>query len=81
MGILEQKKIYIVLLNYPLGLPLLNIGMCGYFGTKKKSGSNRCNPLNSSIDIDDEKLELKKEVGIHLKKKNHTEYIFLLKFR
>ena len=81
MGILEQKKKKIVLLNYPLGLPLLNIGMCGYFGTKKKSGSNRCNPLNSSIDIDDEKLELKKEVGIHLKKKNHTEYIFLLKFR
>ena len=53
MGILEQKKKKIVLLNYPLGLPLLNIGMCGYFGTKKKSGSNRCNPLNSSIDIDD----------------------------
>ena len=51
MGILEQKKKKIVLLNYPLGLPLLNIGMCGYFGTKKKSGSNRCNPLNSSIDI------------------------------
>ena len=27
--------------------------MCGYFGTKKKkkkSGSNRCNPLNSSIE-------------------------------
>ena len=24
--------------------------MCGYFGTKKKSGSNRCSPLNSSID-------------------------------
>ena len=49
----KKKKniyIYIVLLNYPLGLPLLNIGMCGYFGTKKKSGSNRCNPLNSSID-------------------------------
>ena len=24
--------------------------MCGYFGTKKKAGSNRCSPLNSSID-------------------------------
>ena len=24
--------------------------MCGYFGTKKKSGSNRCSPLNSSVD-------------------------------
>ena len=24
--------------------------MCGYFGTKKKSGPNRENPLNSSID-------------------------------
>ena len=23
---------------------ILNIGMCGYFGTKKKSGSNRCSP-------------------------------------
>ena len=48
VGILEPKKI--VLLNYPLGLSLLkyrnvwvfwfclylNIGMCGYFGTKKK---------------------------------------------
>ena len=50
--------------------------MCGYFGTKKKSGSNRCNPLNSSIDIDDAKLELKKEVGIHLKKKKTTQNIF-----
>ena len=73
-----KKKKKIVLLNYPLGLPLLNIGMCGYFGTKKKSGSNRCNPLNSSIDIDDEKLELKKEVGIHLeKKKPHRIYFFI----
>ena len=65
----------IVLPNYPLICLYLNIGMCGYFGTKKivllnyplnlsllkyknvwvfwnkkKSGSNRCSPLNSSID-------------------------------
>ena len=50
-GYFGTKKKNIVLLNYPLGLPLLNIGMCGYFGTKKKSGSNRCSPLNSSISL------------------------------
>ena len=33
-GYFGTKK-NIVLLNYPLGLSLLNIGMCGYFGTKK----------------------------------------------
>ena len=49
-----------------------------FWNKKKKSGSNRCNPLNSSIDIDDEKLELKKEVGIHLKKKKpHRIYFFI----
>ena len=48
MGILEQKKI--VLLNYPLGLSLLKYRNVWVFWNKKKSGSNRCNPLNSSID-------------------------------
>ena len=56
-GYFGTKKKNIVLLNYPLGLPLLNIGMCGYFGTKKKSGSNRCNPLNSSIDFSIKKFK------------------------
>ena len=48
MGILEQKKI--VLLNYPLGLSLLKYRNVWVFWNKKKSDSNRCNPLNSSID-------------------------------
>ena len=48
MGILEPKKI--VLLNYPLGLSLLKYRNVWVFWNKKKSGSNRCSPLNSSID-------------------------------
>ena len=48
MGILEQKKI--VLLNYPLGLSLLKYRNVWVFWNKKKSGSNRYSPLNSSID-------------------------------
>ena len=48
MGILETKKI--VLLNYPLGLFLLKYRNVWVFWNKKKSGSNRCSPLNSSID-------------------------------
>ena len=69
----------IVLPNYPLVLSLLkHRNVWVFWNKKKKSGSNRCNPLNSSIDIDDEKLELKKEVGIHLKKKKpHRIYFFI----
>ena len=48
MGILETKKI--VLLNYPLGLSLLKYRNVWVFWNKKKSGSNRCSPLNNSID-------------------------------
>ena len=48
MGILEPKK-KIVLLNYPLGLSLLKYRNVWVFWNKKKSGSNRCSPLNSSI--------------------------------
>ena len=40
----------IVLLNYPLGLSLLKYRNVWVFWNKKKSGSNRYNPLNSSID-------------------------------
>ena len=40
----------IVLLNYPLGLFLLKYRNVWIFWNKKKSGSNRCSPLNSSID-------------------------------
>ena len=43
-----KKKI--VLLNYPLGLSLLKYKNVWVFWNKKKSGSNRCSPLNSSID-------------------------------
>ena len=49
MGILETKKI--VLLNYPLGLFLLKYKNVWVFWNKKKSGSNMCSPLNSSIDV------------------------------
>ena len=52
MGILETKKI--VLLNYPLGLSLLKYRNVWAFWNKKKSGSNRCSPLNSSIDKETE---------------------------
>ena len=45
----NKKKI--VLLNYPLGLSLLKYKNVWVFWNKKKSGLNRCNPLNSSIDI------------------------------
>ena len=48
MGILKHKKI--VLLNYPLGLSLLKYRNVWVFWNKKKSGSNRYNPLNSSIE-------------------------------
>ena len=41
----------IVLLNYPLGLSLLKYRNVWVFWNKKKSGSNRNSPLNSSIDI------------------------------
>ena len=47
-----NKKKKIVLLNYPLGLSLLKYRNMWVFWNKKKSGSNRCSPLNSSIDID-----------------------------
>ena len=48
MGILEQKKI--ILLNYPLVLSLLKYRNVWVFWNKKKTGSNRCSPFNSSID-------------------------------
>ena len=48
VGILEPKKI--VLLNYPLGLSLLKYRNVWVFWNKKKSSSNRCSPLNSSIE-------------------------------
>ena len=40
----------IVLPNYPLVLSLLKYRNVWVFWNKKKSGSNRCSPLNSSID-------------------------------
>ena len=40
----------IVLPNYPLILSLLKYRNVWVFWNKKKSGSNRCSPLNSSID-------------------------------
>ena len=43
---LKEKK------NYQV-LPLLKGRLSGYFGTNKKSGPNRENPLNSSLDITD----------------------------
>ena len=58
MGILEQKKI--VLLNYPLGLSLLKYRNVWVFWNKKKSGSNRCSPLNSSIENKKIKLVIEK---------------------
>ena len=39
--------------------------MCGYFGTKKKSGSNRYSPLNSSIDNKNNKTTLKSNHAQH----------------
>ena len=51
MGVLEQKQKKIVLLNYPLVLSLLKYRNVWVFWNKKKSGSNRCSPLNSSIDL------------------------------
>ena len=47
-GYFGTKKI--VLLNYLLGLSLLKYRNVWVFWNKKKSGSNRCSPLNSSID-------------------------------
>ena len=47
-GYFGTKKI--VLLNYPLGLSLLKYRNVWVFWNKKKSGSNRCSPLNSSIE-------------------------------
>ena len=47
-GYFGTKKI--VLLNYPLGLSLLKYRNVWVFWNKKKSGSNRCNPLNSRIE-------------------------------
>ena len=49
----KQKKI--VLVNYPLGLSLLKYRNMWVFWNKKKSGSNRCSPLNSSIDNNNNK--------------------------
>ena len=43
-----KKKIF--LLNYPLVLSLLKYKNMWVFWNKKQSGSNRCSPLNSSID-------------------------------
>ena len=40
----------IVLQNYHLVLSLLKYRNVWVFWNKKKSGSNRCSPLNSSID-------------------------------
>ena len=40
----------IVLPNYPLVLSLLKYRNVWVFWNKKKSGLNRCSPLNSSID-------------------------------
>ena len=53
-GILEQKKNLVQTGVYPLLLSLLKHRLQGYFGTKKKkkSGPNRCNLLNNSIDIE-----------------------------
>ena len=44
-----KKKI--VILNYPLGLSLLKYRNVWVFWNNKKSGSNRCSPLNSSINF------------------------------
>ena len=41
----------IVLPNYHLLLSLLKYRNVWVFWNKKKSGSNRCSPLNSSIDL------------------------------
>ena len=51
-GYFETKK-KIVLLNYPLGLSQLKYRNVWVFWNKKKSDSNRCSPLNSSIDIEE----------------------------
>ena len=40
----------IVLPNYPLVLSLLKYKNVWVFWNKKKTGSNMCSPLNSSID-------------------------------
>ena len=40
----------IVLPNYPLVLSLLKYRNVWVFWNKKKSSSNRCSPLNNSID-------------------------------
>ena len=51
MGILEPKKKKKVLLNYPLVLSLLKYrNVWIFWNKKKKSDSNRCNPLNSNIE-------------------------------
>ena len=48
-GYFGTKKI--VLLNYPLGLSLLKYrNVWVFWNKKKKSGSNKSSPLNSSID-------------------------------
>ena len=41
----------IILPNYPLILSLLKYRNVWVFWNKKKSGSDRCSPLNSSIEI------------------------------
>ena len=50
----------IVLPNYPLVLSLLKYRNVWVFWNKKKSGSNRCNLLNSSIDDNFDDIVLRK---------------------
>ena len=64
-GYFGIKKI--VLLNYPLGLSLLKYRNVWVFWNKKKSSSNRCSPLNSSIEDTSQillKIETKKQLLI-----------------
>ena len=42
---------YVFLLDCPLVLSLLKLRSVGYFGTRKKSGSNWKTFLNSSIEV------------------------------
>ena len=66
-GYFGTKKI--VLLNYPLGLSLLKYRNVWVFWNKKKSGSNKCNPLNSSIDFEISYSNLTLILNFFMKKK------------
>ena len=68
-GYFGTKKKKIVLLNYPLGLPLLKYRNVWVFWNKKKSDSNRCSPLNSSIEKKKHEKELWRGGEMWLEKK------------